>query len=210
MLAQRARLGEPSTARRFLGLVAQDSSIATSSNVAIPTPIISSQPPIPRPIFIPPAEDPLLHLLTNVVMRHGERHKAARIITDTLAYIHARTLSPPLPILRHAIELASPMVKNVTLRQSSKNVISPRPLNDRQRAKQAFRWMMKASDSRSEHKVSQRVAMEVIAIIRGDSKVLERKAEVHQQAVVNRYVDVPSCYLHAKAHALKSANAPRK
>ncbi|KAG8907478.1 hypothetical protein FRB99_004054 [Tulasnella sp. 403] len=159
-------------------------------------PAISSEPfaiaqPVTKPagaapMFIPPAEDPLLSLCANVIMKHGERHKAMRLITETLTYLHAITLSPPLPIFREAIQLASPMVKIVTIRKPSKNVLAPRPLNDRQRTKAAFRWIVAASEKKPGKMLVHRLAKEIIAVVKGDSDVLQKKEEVHRQAVANR------------------------
>lgn len=151
-------------------------------------------PPPPTTMFIPPAEDPLLSLMTNVIMKDGKRHRAQRIITDMLSYLHTITLSPPLPIVREAIRLASPSVKIVTMRNRSKNIPSPRPLNDRQRAKTAFKWILKQSESRSDLSVSRRLAKEMVAVIRAslpggpENEVLKKVETVHKMAVVNRYV----------------------
>ncbi|KIO20239.1 hypothetical protein M407DRAFT_245880 [Tulasnella calospora MUT 4182] len=147
---------------------------------------LAPSPPTFSPVFIPPAEDPLLSLLTNIIMRDGKRHRAAKLVTDTLSYLHSVTLAPPLPILREAVRLASPAVKVVTLRKSAKNLPSPRALNERQSTKQALRWILAASEKRSDKSLTHRLAKEVVAVVRGDSDVLKRKEEVHRQAVVNR------------------------
>ncbi|KAG8966735.1 hypothetical protein FRB90_010939, partial [Tulasnella sp. 427] len=140
-------------------------SAISSTSTATPSPVQFS------PVFIPPAEDPLLSLLTNIIMRDGKRHRAARLVTNTLTYLHSVTLAAPLPILREAVRLASPAVKVVTLRKSAKNVPSPWPLNERQSTKQALRWILAASEKRSDKSLTHRLAKEVIAVVRGDSDV---------------------------------------
>ncbi|KAG8945982.1 hypothetical protein FRC04_012100 [Tulasnella sp. 424] len=144
-------------------------------------------PPVQfSPVFIPPAEDPLLSLLTNIIMRDGKRHRAAKLVTGTLSYLHSVTLAPPLPILREAVRLASPAVKVSTLRKSAKNVPSPRALTERQSTKQALRWILAASEKRSDKSITHRLAKEIVGVVKGDSDVLKRKEEVHRLAVVNR------------------------
>lgn len=180
------------TIHNLLATVPPASSSSTTTTSIAPTTssatsaLLPKRPGAPNPFFIPPAADPLLTLLACVIMRHGEKHKASRIITDTLAYLHSITLSPPLPILREAIELVAPSVKVVTLRKPSKNVLSPRPLTERQRAKVAFKWILKASENRPERSVTQRLAKELVHVLRGESNALRQKEEVHRQAVVNR------------------------
>jgi len=172
----------------ILSAVSLANSVApATSNTSLASPsLLPQRPGAPNPLFVPPPADPLLTLLASVVMRHGEKHKAVRLITDTLSYLHTITLCSPLPILREAIDLVAPSVKVVTLRKPSKNVLSPRPLTERQRTKQAFRWILTASEKRPDRSVSERLAKEVVNIIRGESDALKRKEEVHRQAAVNR------------------------
>jgi len=144
-------------------------------------------------MMIPPLEDPLLHYFTSHIMHHGERHKASRITANMLAQIHRLTNAPPLPIFRHAIHLASPSVRIKSHKKSAKTFMVPMPLNDRQRTFFAVKWLLAASDSRSDHKLEDRLAKEVIRIIEGESDVLKRKMEVHKLAVANRYDHINQC-----------------
>jgi small subunit ribosomal protein S7 len=139
-------------------------------------------------MMIPPPEDPLLHYFTSHIMHHGERNKAARITTNMLAQIHRLTEAPPLPILRHAIFLASPSVRIKSHKKSAKSLMVPMPLTDRQRTFFAIKWLLQASKSRSDRKLEDRLAKEVIRIIEGESDVLKKKMEVHKLAVANRCV----------------------
>jgi len=137
-------------------------------------------------LIIPPAEDPLLSYFTSMLLKNGNRHKASRIVTLTLQRIHALTHSPPLPILREAISLASPSVKIVTHKKNAKNVPTPFALGDKQRTRMAIRWILKESDGRGERSVSERLARVIFDIIRGDGNVLKKKEELHRLAVANR------------------------
>lgn len=148
--------------------------------------------------MIPPADDPLLHYLASHIMQHGERHKASRVVTNMLAQIHRLTEAPPLPILRHAIFLASPSVRIKSHKKSAKSVMVPMPLSDRQRTFFAVQWLLNASKSRNERKLEDRLAKEVIRIIEGESDVLKKKTEVHKLAVANRYVAFGCKGLHKK------------
>ncbi|KIM32837.1 hypothetical protein M408DRAFT_20180 [Serendipita vermifera MAFF 305830] len=119
-------------------------------------------------------------------MHHGERHKAARVVANMLAQIHRLTDAPPLPILRHAIFLASPSVRIKSHKKSAKSLMVPMPLNDRQRTFFAVKWLLAASKSRNDRKLEDRLAKEIIRIIEGESDVLKKKMEVHKLAVANR------------------------
>ena len=119
-------------------------------------------------------------------MRSGKRHKATRQVSDTLSAIHILTKSSPLPILRKAIELSSPEVKVVTLKQRNKNVPQPRSLTSKQRTGQAIRWIIKASHARGDFQFEHRLAKEIVAIVKGDSNCLKWKEEQHKVALANR------------------------
>ena len=100
----------------------------------------SAQKPTKPPAFynIPPAQDPLLHLLTTSIMKNGRYSKASKITSDTLLYIHTYTRAPALPILCAAILMASPAVRNVRFKMGSKSLMRPYPLNERQRTKKGI------------------------------------------------------------------------
>ncbi|EDR10768.1 uncharacterized protein LACBIDRAFT_147357, partial [Laccaria bicolor S238N-H82] len=136
---------------------------------------------------IPPAHDPLLHLLTTSIMKNGRYSKAAKITSDTLLYIHTYTRAPALPILRSAILMASPAVRNVRFKSGSKSQVRPYPLNERQRSKKGIDWLLaEVKGKMSGRTLQERLAREVIAIVRGDSPVLKLREDAHKLAMVNR------------------------
>jgi small subunit ribosomal protein S7 len=139
--------------------------------------------------LIPPRNDPLLEYIANHIMRSGHKHRAQRIVANTLAEIHRLTGASPLPILRSAIFRASPSVRVASMKKGAKTRLVPVPLADKQRTFYAVKWLLKQSDNRGEQKLEQRLAKEVIAIIEGSSRVLNQKAEVHKVALANRYVN---------------------
>jgi len=147
---------------------------------------IRHQYTIPRRIALPPASDPILSYFTNLIMKDGKRHQAARQVAETLNNIHIITRSPPLPILRAAVERASPEVKVVSQKQRNKNILVPRPLNAKQRTGQGLRWIVQISEKRQEFKFEQRLAKEIVAIVNDASDVLKKKEEVHKLALANR------------------------
>jgi len=137
--------------------------------------------------LIPPRNDPLLEYIANHIMRSGHKHRAQRIVANTLAEIHRLTGANPLPILRSAIFRASPSVRVASMKKGAKTRLVPVPLADKQRTFYAVKWVLKQSDKRGEQRLEQRLAKEVIAIIEGSSRVLNQKAEVHKVALANRY-----------------------
>ncbi|THH15514.1 hypothetical protein EW146_g4973 [Bondarzewia mesenterica] len=173
---------------RHLDIPESPIKILPIAEATLPTPPPSTllrpgQPPI---LDIPPAEDPLLSYLTNSIMKHGNRKRAARIVSRTLLWIHTFTRAPPLPILRKAIIDASPFVRAMTHRHGAKNVSMPIALSEKQRTRFAVQWVLKESRNKSGQTLEERLAREIIAVIQGSTKVLENKARVHDFATANR------------------------
>ncbi|KZT70392.1 ribosomal protein S7 [Daedalea quercina L-15889] len=175
---------------------------------ALPTALPTPEParraaldPLQPTIRIPPQYDPLLELLAGSMMRTGRRRrepskkaKGRKIVSDTLLTIHAQTRAPPLPILRRAIELASPSVRMVSFWLPTGRWYTPRPLSERQRAHKGIRWILQASELRKGKVLAHRLAQEMIAIVEGAGKenmretslVYKLKEELHKMAVMHR------------------------
>ncbi|KAI0824888.1 ribosomal protein S7 [Trametes gibbosa] len=137
-------------------------------------------------IHIPPAEDPLLHLFTSLIMRHGKRQEAARATTKMLLHLHAFTQQPPLPLLRQAVLVGSPFLRCRQFKRAAKQFVFPMPLSERQRTRTAIQWILDASDTKGGKHLPERVAREVVAVLKGESQVLRNKEQVHKLAVLHR------------------------
>ncbi|KAJ7123062.1 ribosomal protein S7 domain-containing protein [Mycena epipterygia] len=148
---------------------------------------------------VPPPEDPLLQFLTSMIMTHGERAKARRAVARTLLYIHAFTRAPPLPILREAVELASPAVKTRSFVAGAKTVLIPMALSEKHRTRYGIKWLLEASQSRNGRHLAERLARECIDVLQRTAAsrgmppdkvkyvgALKQKQEVHTFAMVNR------------------------
>ncbi|GJJ07786.1 hypothetical protein Clacol_001991 [Clathrus columnatus] len=160
---------------------------------------------IPPSLDIPPAVDPLLAYIATHIMRHGKRHIAARRVSRILLHIYAFTRSPPLPILRQAIELAAPSIRVISHKKGGKVTQKPVPLSEKRRTFYAIKWILDAAGGKKKEMteinkrklqvypsggqtVEERVARVVVNIVKApDSKsnsVLKRKAGLHESNVV--------------------------
>ncbi|KAI0371386.1 ribosomal protein S7 [Pilatotrama ljubarskyi] len=170
------------------GLLSSISPSSQVSNVASTSSSVSrANPSAAQPVIhIPPAEDPLLALFTNFLMFNGQRQRAAKMTSKMLLHIHAFTKAPPMPILRQAVMTAAPLLRCRQFKRAAKQFVFPMPLNERQRARQAIKWIWEASHSRGGKQMAERLAREVIAVVKGESPVLKQKSDRHQLAVLHR------------------------
>ncbi|KAJ7180469.1 ribosomal protein S7 domain-containing protein [Mycena filopes] len=151
---------------------------------------------------VPPAEDPLLHMLTSMIMTHGHRAKARRIVSNTLLHIFTLTRVPPLPILREAVLLASPAVKTKSQTDGAKTTFTPVALSEKQRTHYGILWLLAACRSRTGRRLEERLAREMIDIVQRIQEaslmspdqlkqhrfpgLLGHKQDQHKFAMINR------------------------
>ncbi|KAI0029590.1 ribosomal protein S7 domain-containing protein, partial [Vararia minispora EC-137] len=140
----------------------------------------------------PTAQDPLLHFFSSLIMRDGKRKTSDKTIAHMLLHIRAMTRSEPLPILRAAVQRASPFVKCVGMRKGAKMIWYPTALSEKQRAHRGIMAIFEASNKRPGQTLAQRLAREVIAIVIAekpqDNEVLSKKEQEHKFVMVNRSV----------------------
>ncbi|KZT23910.1 ribosomal protein S7 [Neolentinus lepideus HHB14362 ss-1] len=164
-------------------LLPMSSDTPSTSMTTYTRPSTPSGPPL---LNVPPAQDPLLHFFTSMVMKDGKRQLAQRITSRTLLYLHTFTRAPPLPILRKAILTASPAVRIASSKVGAKTVHRPIPLTEKQRTFYGILWIKRAAEKRPGMTAEERLARELIAVIEGSSPVLKIRDDIHKMATVNR------------------------
>ncbi|KAF9481323.1 ribosomal protein S7 [Pholiota conissans] len=138
---------------------------------------------------IPPAESPLLQFLATTIMLHGEYARAQKTVSKMLLHIYAATRCPPMPIVERAVLDASPAVRCRKQKQrGGKSTMKPMALSERQRISLGLRWIRDAADAKKVpgKTLEERLAREMIAIVKGTSSVLEKKRKMHEEAMANR------------------------
>lgn len=169
---------------------ASSSSLSTPSAVAPVTPSVSvpSTPSTSHVPIVPNNE--VVSQLVNTLMRDGKKARAQRLISDSMKHlskkIGAGENNDPYNVLLEAIETASPLLKLSSTKKGSKVVHVPTALRDRQRRRRAIVWMLDASKKRGEKSFEERFAAEVYDVSQGVSPVLQKKQQIHKQALANR------------------------
>ncbi|KAF2239245.1 ribosomal protein S7 [Viridothelium virens] len=158
--------------------------------------------------------DPLVHQVTNLLMRDGKLGVAQRNMAEILN--HLRTSPPPTPspqrpllpgspppshlplnptlYMTVAIDSVAPLLRIRAERGAAGGGVAlqiPIPLGQRQRRRQAVQWILDAASKRKNRGsgrggFAQRVAEELIAVAEGRSGVWERRGVVHKLGVSAR------------------------
>ncbi|KAI9358279.1 ribosomal protein S7 domain-containing protein [Zopfochytrium polystomum] len=93
----------------------------------------------------------------------------------------------PRVLLAMAIEKAEPLVKLVGFKRGAKSIQTPTPLTERQRRRTAIIWIKEAAEGRNKRDpMGVRIGKEVMAILQGESGVLQKKQQLHKAALLNR------------------------
>ncbi|KAI8975400.1 30S ribosomal protein S7p/S5e [Mycotypha africana] len=129
-----------------------------------------------------------INQLVNMIMRDGKKIRAQKLVSDTAKQLLKKIgeKEDPYTVLADAIETASPLVKIMNKKRHAKVIHVPKPLKDRQRHHQAIAWLLDAAKKRDETTFEQRFAAEIYEVITGTSSVLQKKQQVHKQALANR------------------------
>ncbi|KAG0169903.1 hypothetical protein DFQ28_002818 [Apophysomyces sp. BC1034] len=149
--------------------------MSTEATTAVPVTNITTVP-----------NDTLVSQLVNTIMRDGKKARAQRLVSDSMKHLEKKAASEPYAVLSEAIETASPLLKLTSTKKGSKVAHVPTPLRERQRRRRAIVWILDAAKKRNEKTFEERFAGEVYDISQGISSVLQKKQQLHKQALANR------------------------
>ncbi|GAA5887667.1 hypothetical protein JCM16303_003720 [Sporobolomyces ruberrimus] len=160
---------------------------STSSPSPVPAPSTSTLPSHGTSTSVDPDHE-TLNYLARLIMQDGKLSRSHSHISSMLSQLQLQTASPPLPILYKALELTSPQVRIVGRRKGTKVLQTPQPLTQKQQVRQAWKWIVEASDKRqaTEKEFGKRLALEVVSVLNGQSEALKKLVARHEQAVTGR------------------------
>lgn len=136
---------------------------------------------------IPLKYDPLVENFTNLIMRHGKKALARKIMTRSLYIIYLKTRLDPITILYETLDKLGPLLKtNVQKTGTAKAKIVPHPLTERQRYRYAMLWILQGAENKKSPDMSVRLAEEIINAYEGKSSGYEKQTAMHKLAIQNR------------------------
>ncbi|KAJ3327609.1 hypothetical protein HDU76_011449 [Blyttiomyces sp. JEL0837] len=131
--------------------------------------------------------DTLINAFVNNIMKDGKKATARRILQDALMYIQEESKENPRAVLAKAIDKVEPLMKLVGYKRGAKSVQTPHPLNERQRRRTAILWVKEAADDRPKRdSMGVRLGKEIMAIMKDESSVIQKRTQLHKAALQNR------------------------
>lgn len=136
---------------------------------------------------IPLPNEPMIENFTNLIMRHGKKLKAHKVLSRALYMVYLHTRQDPMRVLAETLDRLGPlMTTKVEKTGAAKNRTVPVPLNQRQRNRYAITWLLEGAAKKKSSDLSVRLADELIAAYEGKSSGYDRKAAMHKQAIAQR------------------------
>ena len=148
--------------------------------------VFISQLAQPEP-FLQEKFEPMIENFTNLIMRHGKKSKAHKILSQALYIVYLKTRRDPMQVLAETLDKLGPLMSTkVEKTGAAKNRTVPYPLNQRQRNRYAITWILEGADKKKSSDYSVRLAEEILSAFEGKSSGYDRKAQMHKSSIAHR------------------------
>ncbi|AMD20422.1 HDL322Cp [Eremothecium sinecaudum] len=140
-----------------------------------------------KSVPIPLKKDEVFDQVVNMIMRHGKKEKAHKILSRALYIVFCVTRKDPLPVLKKSLDdLAPLMIVRKFKTRVAKAAEIPVPLTQRQRIRLAWKWILESSSKRKSDDIAVRLGQELVAVYKGESTGFQKRDEIHKSAIAHR------------------------
>lgn len=136
---------------------------------------------------LPQLKDPVIQHVTNMIMRHGKKDRAEKIISRALYFLFCKTRKDPVELLKKSLDDMAPLMMVKTFSTGvAKAAVIPVPLNKRQRNRIAWKWIVEGANKRVSSDFAVRLGEELVAVYEGRSSGFEKRDQMHKTAIAHR------------------------
>ena len=122
----------------------------------------------------------------NVVMLHGKKAVAEGIVYGAFEFIEKNVKKQPLDIFQQALSNCKPIVEVKSRRVGGANYQVPVEVRPERREALAIRWLIKASRSRNENTMEERLAGELLDAVNSRGSAVKKREDTHKMADANK------------------------
>ena len=137
---------------------------------------------LPDPMY----NSQLVTKLVNNIMYDGKKSIAQKIVYDAFAIIEAKTGNDPLEQFKKALENIMPSLEVKAVRRGGSNYQVPMEVRAERRQTLGLRWLITYARNRSDRKMSERLAAEIIDAVNGTGGAVKKKEDTHKMAEANK------------------------
>ena len=136
----------------------------------------------PDPIF----NSTSVSRFTNMIMSHGKKRTAEKIIYAALEIMAQKNKADPLSMMEKALQNVGPSVEVKSRRVGGANYQVPIEVNPRRRVSLAMRWILDAASKRNEKTMKNKLASELLDACEGKGSAVKKREDVHKMAEANK------------------------
>lgn len=129
--------------------------------------------------------DTVIAKFVNILMLHGKKSVAEKIVYDALDTIEAKGNAEPIEVFKQALDNVGPQVE-IKSRSWWFNISSSNGSQSRKKSALAMRWLIEAARKRGEKGMNKRLAGEVLDAIENRGSAFKKKEDTHRMAEANK------------------------
>ena len=137
---------------------------------------------IPDPKF----HDVLVARFMNGLMRKGKKSTAEKILYNALDIIDQKVKDDGIQVFKKALENIKPVVEVKSRRVGGATYQVPTDVAPDRRMALAIRWIIQFAKARSENKMEERLAGELLDAYNGRGASFKKREDVHRMAEANK------------------------
>ncbi len=122
----------------------------------------------------------------NVVMRHGKKSTAERIVYGAFDVITARGRKNPLEVFNQALDNVRPLVEVKSRRVGGATYQVPVEVRPARQIALAMRWIADSARGRSGKSMGERLADELMDAAEKRGNAVKKREDVHRMAEANK------------------------
>ena len=131
-------------------------------------------------------QNPLVGRFINYIMRQGKKSIAQKVVYKSFDIIKEKTKNNPLELFERAIKNISPSLEVKSRRIGGANYQVPQPVRADRKIQLAFRWIIKAANTKKGKPMATKLAEEFILASNNEGAAVKKKLDTHRMAEANR------------------------
>jgi small subunit ribosomal protein S7 len=122
----------------------------------------------------------------NIVMKHGKKSVAERIVYGALARVAEQTKGDELDIFAKSLDHVRPVVEVKSRRVGGSTYQVPVEVRPVRRTTLAMRWLVESARKRGEKSMGLRLAGEILDAYEKKGTAIKKREDVHRMAEANK------------------------
>ena len=128
----------------------------------------------------------LVTKLINNIMYDGKKGVAQKIVYDAFAMVEEKSGENALEQFQKALDNIMPNLEVKSVRRGGSNYQVPMEVRPERRQTLGLRWLVTYSRSRSDKRMSDRLANEILDAINNTGSAVKKKDDTHRMAEANK------------------------